>query len=102
MQNQKSAGYIQLTFVDEANNEFITLGGAGFLTDADLNAQWDTIPAFDGKTSFIADLLDAEQLIIDDRNISAELCEERLGKPIAELIEAGRKALAEELREHAA
>ncbi|UDM18932.1 hypothetical protein [Vogesella sp. XCS3] len=102
MQNEKSAGYIQLTFVDEANNEFITLGGAGFLTDEDLKVEWDAVPAFEGKTSFIADLLDAERSIIDDRNVSAEFCEAKLGKPIAELIEAGRKELADELREHAA
>lgn len=102
MQSQKCAGYIQLTFLDESNNEFINLGGAGFLTVTDLQNEWATIQAFDGKTSFIADLLDNERSMVDERPIRAELCEAKLGKPIAELIEAGRKALVEELKKYPA
>lgn len=98
----ESAGYIQLMFLDERNNEVITLGGAGFPTAAQLQEEWDAIPVFSGATSFLADLLDAEGVIVDDREVCAEFCEAKLGKPIADLIEAGRKALTDELHEHAA
>lgn len=87
---ETSAGFIQLCFCDEKNNRFVILGGAGFLTEQEVKLQWDSLPKFEGKTSFIADLLDADKSIIDDRPVSAETCELMLGSTIAELINAGR------------
>lgn len=97
MKNGQCVGYIQLVFFDDATNEVITLGGAGFVSkNEDANA-WAAIPEFVGESSFMADRMNATRDITEDRRVSAETCEALLGKPIAELIAAGRKTLAEEL-----
>lgn len=97
MTEEKCIGYIQLTFIDDANNEAIIIGGAGFVTQQAWDAAWIDLKRFDGDSSFMADRLDADHDIIDDRVISAETCEALMGKPIAELIASGRAELAKEL-----
>ena len=92
-----TVGYIQFVFFDDAINETIILGGAGFETVEKDAAAWDAVPQFSGTTSFQADRMDAICDITNDRQVSAETCEHFLGKPIATLIDEGRKALAEEL-----
>lgn len=87
---EKCAGYIQLTFRDDQNNGLVTLGGIGLMSEAEVQRYWEDIPRFEGETAFIADRLDGEHSIIDDRLVSAETCEKYLGKPIAELIDEGR------------
>lgn len=91
MTTEKCAGYIQLTFRDDANNGFVTLGGIGLLTQAEVKAYWADVPKFEGESAFIADLMDVEQDIVDDRVISAETCERYLGKSIDVLIAEGRE-----------
>lgn len=89
-QDEKSAGFIELQLVDSHNNQIISLGGAGFPTKEAVDAAWADIPAFAGETAFVADRLDAESDITDDKPVSAETCEALLGKPIAQLISEGR------------
>lgn len=92
-----TVGCIQFVFFDDATNETIILGGAGFDTVENDAAAWDAVPPFVGTTSFQADRMDAICDITDDRPVSAGTCEHFLGKRIATLIQEGRKALADEL-----
>jgi hypothetical protein len=90
---EKCVGFIQLQFIDEKLNQIVSLGGAGFETQEELDAFWASIPTFQGHTTFMADLLDAERDIVDDKPISAEACEALMKKPISVLIEEGRAEL---------
>ncbi|CEH40205.1 hypothetical protein BRM42_08505 [Xanthomonas oryzae pv. oryzae] len=94
---EKCYGYIQLMFFDSNENEIVNIGGAGFITPEDVDAEWENIPAFSGDSSFIADLMDSNGDIIDDKQVSAETCESLMGLPIAQLIAEGRAKLAAEL-----
>ncbi|MEY2117320.1 hypothetical protein [Rhodanobacter sp. FW106-PBR-R2A-1-13] len=91
---QPCVGYIRLVFFDDAANEAVTLGGAGFVTLAEDGAAWENVRPFAGATSFQADRLNAERDIIDERAVSAETCEQLMGRPIATLIREGRARLA--------
>lgn len=95
-------GYIQLVFFDDASGEVVTIGGAGFVTKDEDDAAWADIPVFPGESSFMADRLDADEDIIDDKAVSAETCERLTGRPIAQLIAEGRAKLATQLSELAA
>lgn len=95
------AGYIQLVFFDDTTRETVTLGGAGFLTTTEADAAWVNVPAFAGESSFMADRLDTNRDIVDNKAVSAETCEHLTGKPIQTLIAEGRAALAAELASYA-
>lgn len=95
--NAVCAGYIQLVFFDDVLNEVVTLGGAGFANDRESDAAWLNVPAFPGDTSFMADRLNAHGDIVDDKPVSAETCERLTGRPIDQLLAAGRTALRAEL-----
>lgn len=88
-ESQSCAGYIQLVFFDDTTGETVKLGGAGFLTKADDDAAWANVPTFAGESSFMADRLDANHDIVDDKAVSAETCERLTGKPIQTLIAEG-------------
>lgn len=94
---QQCVGYIQVVYADTTSNEVITLGGAGFITRAEEQAAWGNVPAFDGATNLVADRLDANRDIVEDKPVSVETCERLMGAPIAELIAAGRAKLTAEL-----
>jgi len=96
---EKCAGYIQLVFFDDTTNETVTLGGAGFVTKEEDDAAWANVPAFEGESSFMADRMDANRDIVDDKPVSAETCERLTGKPIAQLIADGRAKLTADLAE---
>jgi hypothetical protein len=91
--NEASTGFIQLHFMDERINQVVSLGGAEFDSDQALDAAWASIPAFEGHTAFMADRLDANHDIIDEKPVSAETCSVLLKKPINVLIEEGRLQL---------
>ncbi|KLR57429.1 hypothetical protein [Diaphorobacter sp. J5-51] len=95
--NEKCAGYIQLVFFDDKNNEVITIGGAGFLTEPKLEEAWKNLPTFNGKSSFQADLLDGQGDIVDEKTVNVVTCETLMSKPITTLIAEGRAKLAAEL-----
>lgn len=94
---QQCVGYIQLVYADTASNQVITLGGAGFTTRAEDDAAWANVPAFNGQTNLMADRMDANYDILDDKPVSVETCERLMGKPVDQLIAAGRAKLAVEL-----
>lgn len=98
-QEEKCAGFIQLQFIDSQSNQVVSLGGAGFKTKEADDAAWAGIPEFCGETEFIADRLDGEGDIVDDRPIAAETCEALMGKPIAQLITESRANLKAALTE---
>lgn len=94
---QQCVGYIQLVYTDTASNQVITLGGAGFVTHAENDAAWDNVPAFDGETNLMADRLDGDRDIVDDKPVSVETCERLMGASISDLIAAGRAKLGDEM-----
>lgn len=93
--NEKFTGYIRLVFFDQKTNQVIILGGGGF-TDSESEVKaWASVPIFEGESNFMADRLDDNMDILDEKPVSAEVCEYILGKPIAELIASGRIHLNE-------
>ncbi|MBK6616276.1 hypothetical protein [Ottowia sp.] len=93
----RSIGFIQIAFVDARTDETLVLGGLGYVTSTELDSAWAEVPAFEGQSCFQADRLDASKELVCDRSISAEACEQLLGKPIATLIERGRARLRAQL-----
>ncbi|HFZ2532989.1 TPA: hypothetical protein ACIJ22_003443 [Pseudomonas aeruginosa] len=85
---------IAITFADEENNGFVTLGGAGFESQAEWEAQWAQVPVSplgnQEPTKLILDKLDRDGDRIDEKLITAETAECLLGRPLAELIDEGR------------
>ncbi|MDA8093306.1 MAG: hypothetical protein M0T84_05225 [Betaproteobacteria bacterium] len=99
MKSEKCAGFIQLVFFDDSMGEIVTLGGAGFVTQAEDDAAWENVPTFEGVSNFMADRMDSSRDIYDDKPVSAETCERLMGKPIATLIREGRAMLTASLSE---
>jgi len=94
---QQCVGSIRLVYADTASNQVIMLGGASFVTREEDDAAWANVPAFAGTTNLVADRLDANGDIVDDKPVSAETCQVLMGAPIEQLIAAGRAKLADEL-----
>jgi hypothetical protein len=90
-----SVGYISFVLVDQASNQIIELGGAGFTDEGRLKEEWSSITPFDGFSEFVADLEDADCSIIENKPVSAEQVAQRLGKDISVLIAKGRSKAAE-------
>lgn len=91
---QQCVGSIRLVYADTTSNQVITLGGAGFISRTEDDAAWANVPAFAGVTNLVADRLDANGDIIEDKPVSAETCELLMGALIADLIAVGRAKLA--------
>ena len=66
---EKCLGYISLVFFDEKSGETVTIGGAGFITDAELEQAWGNVPAFNGASSFQADRMDDLGDIVDEKTV---------------------------------
>lgn len=82
-----SAHCIAINFCDEERNRFVELGGAAWETQQERDSSWDSIPvASDDSARCIADKLDENDDIVEDRSVSAETVESLLGKPISQLI----------------
>lgn len=94
-QNKQCASYIELQFFDGSKNQVVSLGGAGFRTTEEGDAAWANIPVFPGETAFMADRLDTDENIVEEKPIGAEICEQLLGRSIAVLIAEGRARLKE-------
>lgn len=94
---QRIAGYISLVFFDDTTGEAVTIGGAGFVTDAEADDAWTNVPTFYGKSNFQADRLDAQLDIVDEKTVDVVTCEVLTGKPITTLIAEGRAKLNSEL-----
>lgn len=98
----KCTGYIGLVFFDDKSGEVVTIGGAGFLSDAELKNAWADLPTFKGKSSFMADRMDYQGDIVEDKTVDVVTCEKLMGKPITTLIAEGRAKLAAELASYRA
>lgn len=85
---------IAITFADEENNGFVSLGGAGWADEAEWEAQWENMPVSplgdEDPANLIADKLDHDGDLIDEKRITAETAEHYFGRPLAELIAEGR------------
>jgi hypothetical protein len=96
----KMAGYIQIVFCDQENNQFVILGGIGVESALTLQARWDDIEASplgeNDPSCLIADKMDGNCDFTDDRYITARTAERLLGKPLSELIEEGRARALED------
>lgn len=91
---KKPVWCIAITFADEENNGFVTLGGAGWETQAEWEQHWQDIfvaPMGDADpANLIVDKLDQDGDMIDEKRITAGTAERLLGRPLAELIAEGR------------
>jgi hypothetical protein len=85
---------IAITFADEENNGFVTLGGAGWESQAEWESRWAQMPVsplgVHDPANLIADKLDQGGDQVDEKFITAETAEYLLGRPLAELIAEGR------------
>lgn len=94
MKSEKPLWAIAITFCDEQNNGFVTLGGAGWHDQAEWERQWAAIPespvGADDPALLVADKLDDSDDRVDERFITAETAERLLGRPLVDLIAEGR------------
>ena len=81
---------IEIAYADRRDNRIIIVGGAAWETMAEQERRFAELPS-EPDSDFIADFYDAEGFIAKDKAISAETVETVLGRPIAELIENGRR-----------
>ncbi len=88
---ENCAGYISLVMADTANNVMLELGGAGFTSQAQLEAEWENVPEFEGDSQFVADLKDRDGSIIDDKSVSGDFVVAKLGKDLPTLLAEARK-----------
>ena len=87
---------IRLIFADDSMNGVTPIGGAAWTTQEEQLKAWAAIPALakPHDSSFLAELLDENDEIVDDMHVSAETCARLMGKPIDEFISEGRKKTA--------
>jgi hypothetical protein len=97
---EKCVGYIGLVFFDDKSGEAVAIGGAGFITAEEFEEAWTNVPTFSGPSSFMADRMDHQGDIVDDKTVDVVTCEKLMGKPITTLIAEGRAKLAAELASH--
>ena len=93
-EKKKPSWCIAITFADEENNGFVTLGGAGWETQTEWEQQWQDIfvsPLGDvDPSTLFADKIDQDGDQIDEKRVTAETVERLLGRPLDELIAEGR------------
>lgn len=91
---------LQVTEANHTENQFYTLGGAGFDTESERRENLEGIAAYDHDCDaddkcYILDILDPEDgfSIIDDREISAKTAHELLGVEDFEPLREKERAL---------
>ena len=85
-------GRIQLAYSNDAANEVVIIGGAGFKTQAEMDANWETIPehqSADGEPWCMADYCMPNGDILKDRQVSALTCQQLTGTPFNDLVAEG-------------
>lgn len=94
MSTEQPTWAIAITFCDEANNGFVTLGGAAWNDPQEWNRQWSAIPASprgsNDPSMLVADKIDESDDQVDEKFITSETAEQLLGRPLDELIAEGR------------
>jgi len=94
---------LQITEANHDENEFFTLGGAGFDTEAERAANLSRIPRIDPSHScedpavprcYIVDVLDPDGFsIVDNIEVSEQTAHELLGVDDFEPLRAGERAM---------
>lgn len=98
MSEEQSSWAIAITFCDEENQGFVTLGGAAWHDKDEWDRQWSSIPeASPGRgedSMIVADKVDDSHDLVDDKPITRATVEMLLGRPVDELIAEGRERTA--------
>ena len=81
---------LEITFCDEDNNKFLSLGGAAWESRRERDEKFSVIPASASDTPFIVDVRD-DYDIVDDRLIDLGTVEAIMGRSIGELIREARE-----------
>jgi hypothetical protein len=85
-------GRIQLVYSNDAANEVVIIGGAGFKTQAEMDGNWETIVEHqlaDGEPWCMADYCMPNGDILKDKQVSALTCQQLMGKSFDELVTEG-------------
>ncbi|WP_210499474.1 hypothetical protein [Vibrio crassostreae] len=80
---------------DSFASKMLTLGGADFTSQAKMEEIWSQPPELSrnrGSSEFVADLIDHEGAVIDDKVVEAEVVSMCLREPIESIICDARKA----------
>lgn len=88
-EEERPAGYVQFVYCDVEANEFVTLGVAGWLTEAEVLREFTALPAVE-ESDIVADRLDADETIVEDRYVTRETVEAKLGEPFDVLLARGK------------
>jgi hypothetical protein len=81
-------GYLKIVYCDDANNRFVTLGGAGFDTMRETRRRFAAIPAVaDTEQALVLDLMRGDD-IVGDKFIARATAEELLGDTFENLLSA--------------
>ncbi|MHC8346701.1 hypothetical protein [Pseudomonas sp. RT6P73] len=91
----KPSWCITITFGDEENNGFVTLGGAACDTQTEWEQHWQTILAspqgFDDPSMLVASKFDQDGERLEEQRISAATAQRLLGRPLAELLKRAER-----------
>lgn len=90
MREELPEHHLEIAYADRRDNRMVILGGGEFDTLAEQDHAFDELPELT-KSDFIVDYYDAEGMIAKDKCVSQATVEAVLGRPIAELIEDGRR-----------
>jgi hypothetical protein len=84
---------IRITFHDEESNRLLTLGGAAWEAEDEWKHEWNASPvARDDSSRCLADKIDGNGDLVNDRDVSVRFVEALLDAPISQLIEEARQA----------
>lgn len=84
---------LEIVFMDEPNNRFLTLGGAAWKTKRERDAHFAVIPRASAFSPYIVDVVNDEGTV-DDKLVTETIVERLLGRPIDELIRDAAVKLA--------
>ncbi|MHC8403371.1 hypothetical protein ACYZTX_29050 [Pseudomonas sp. MDT1-17] len=86
---------IAITFGDEENNGFVTLGGAACNTQVEWEQHWQAILvsplSSDDPAMLVANKFDQDGERVEEQRISAATAERMLGRPLAELLKRAQR-----------
>ena len=83
---------LRITFCDEANNRFLTLGGAAWKTERERDRHFAAVPAADPSSPFMLDL-ENEDGLVGEKPIDEKTVHQLLGKSAAVAIADAAKEL---------
>jgi hypothetical protein len=88
---------IAITFGDDENNGFVTLGGAACNTQIEWEQHWQAILvaplSADDPALLVANKFDQDGARVDEQRISTATAERMLGQPLADLLKSAQRHL---------